>query len=278
MLTRFAPSPTGHLHLGHLLNAVAVWTLARRAGGQVRLRIEDHDRERARTDYEQSILDDIEWLGLVPDTPPIRAFRAGPCEGRQSDHLQRYEAALALLTTDGMTYACACSRREILERGARPRVDGELRYDGNCRTRALPLAPGLGVRVVMEPGLEPFDDAILGPQAQEPARQCGDLLARDRLGNWTYQFAVTVDDVVEGITDVIRGRDLLSSTGRQIRLARLLGRAAPPRFHHHPLILGPDGEKLSKSRGDAGLGELRDAGVTPAEAIARATALAGWSP
>jgi glutamyl/glutaminyl-tRNA synthetase len=130
----------------------------------------------------------------------------------------------------------------------------------------------------MEPGLEPFDDAILGPQAQEPARQCGDLLARDRLGNWTYQFAVTVDDVVEGITDVIRGRDLLSSTGRQIRLARLLGRAAPPRFHHHPLILGPDGEKLSKSRGDAGLGELRDAGVTPAEAIARATALAGWSP
>jgi glutamyl-tRNA synthetase/glutamyl-Q tRNA(Asp) synthetase len=273
VLTRFAPSPTGHLHLGHLVNIVAVWTLAGRAGGRVRLRIEDHDRERARPEYETSILDDLEWLGFEPDDPPIAAFRAGRCDGRQSDRPGRYEAALAMLTASGATYACACSRREILNRGARPDQAGELTYDGHCRSLALPFAPGMSARVVMEPGLEVFDDAMVGHQAQDPARQCGDLLARDRLGNWTYQFAVTVDDFVDGITDVIRGQDLLASTGRQIRLARLLGRKTPARFHHHPLIVGPDGEKLSKSRGDTGLRELRHAGVTPAEAIARAMAL-----
>lgn len=278
MLTRFAPSPTGHLHLGHLVNAHAVWTLARRANGRVRLRIEDHDRERARPEYEASILDDLEWLGLTPDEPPIAAFRAGRCDGRQSDHLERYERALENLASRGVAYACACSRREILERGAGMADDGELRYDGYCRDRGLPFEAGLGVRVVMEPGIEAFEDAIAGHQAQDPARQCGDLLVRDRLGNWTYQFAVTVDDIVEGITDVIRGRDLLPSTGRQIRLARLLGRQAPPRFHHHPLIVDASGEKLSKSRSDVALRELRHAGVPPAEAVARATALAGWSP
>jgi glutamyl-Q tRNA(Asp) synthetase len=278
VLTRFAPSPTGHLHLGHLVNAVAVWTLARRAGGRVRLRIEDHDRERARAEYEQSILDDLEWLDLRPDEPSIAAFRAGACGGRQSDHPNRYEAALALLNASGATYACACSRREILDRGATPDRDGELRYDGYCRHRALPVAPGYGTRAVMEPGLEVFDDAIVGRQGQDPARQCGDVLVRDRLGNWTYQFAVTVDDFVDDITDVIRGQDLLASTGRQIRLARMLGRKTPARFHHHPLIIGPDGEKLSKSRGAGSLRELRHAGVAPAEAIARATTLAGWSP
>ena len=276
--TRFAPSPTGHLHLGHLVNAVAVWTLARRSAGRVHLRIEDHDRERARPEYEQSILDDLDWLGLQPDTPTISAFRAGPCDGRQSDHPQRYEDALARLTAAGATYACACSRRDILDRGARPDRDGELTYDGYCRHRALPITQGCGIRAVMHPGLEAFDDAIVGRQVQDPALQCGDLLVRDRLGNWTYQFAVTVDDLADGITDVIRGQDLLASTGRQIRLARMLGRSTPPRFHHHPLIIGPDGEKLSKSRGDSSLRELRHAGVTPGEAIARATALARWSP
>jgi len=126
--------------------------------------------------------------------------------------------------------------------------------------------------VRLDPGVETFEDGMLGWQQQEPLAQCGDLLVRDRLGYCTYQFAVTVDDLVEGITDVIRGRDLLPSTGRQIQLARLLGRSAPPVFLHHPLIVGADGEKLSKSRHDTGLRELRAAGLTPSAVIARAEA------
>jgi glutamyl-tRNA synthetase/glutamyl-Q tRNA(Asp) synthetase len=122
----------------------------------------------------------------------------------------------------------------------------------------------------MDPGVERFVDGMLGPQQHEPLAQCGDLLVRDRVGNWTYQFAVTVDDMVEGITDVIRGHDLLASTGRQIQLARLLGRPTPATFHHHPLILNDDGEKLSKSKGDTSLRELRAAGLSPADVIALA--------
>jgi glutamyl-tRNA synthetase/glutamyl-Q tRNA(Asp) synthetase len=132
--------------------------------------------------------------------------------------------------------------------------------------------------VRLGPGVEAFDDLAMGPQSQHPATQCGDLLVRDRLGNWTYQFAVTVDDMAERVTDVIRGADLLGSTGRQIRLARLLGRPAPPRFLHHTLLMGPDGLKLSKSRGDTGIRELRAAGVAPAEVLARARELASLRP
>ena len=128
----------------------------------------------------------------------------------------------------------------------------------------------MGTRVRLDPGVETFDDGMMGPQQQEPLAQCGDLLVRDRRGNWTYQLAVTVDDMVEEITDVIRGRDLLASTGRQIQLARLLGRATPPAFVHHPLVLGVDGEKLSKSRGDTALRELRAAGVSSFEVMALA--------
>ncbi len=275
MITRFAPSPTGHLHVGHVVNAVLVWHHARKAGGLVRLRIEDHDRERARPEYEQSILDDLEWLGLVPDRPSIDDFRRGQCDGRQSDHPRRYEAALQGLIDDGLVYACGCSRGDLSERLGPVAPDGEARYDGFCRGRNLPLEPGLGLRVRLGPGSETFDDLALGLQTQQPDAQCGDLLVRDRVGNWTYQFAVTVDDMVERITHVIRGADLLASTGRQIRLARLLGRPAPPRFLHHTLLLGPDGAKLSKSRGDTGIRELRAAGVAPATVLARAREIAG---
>jgi glutamyl/glutaminyl-tRNA synthetase len=292
LITRFAPSPTGHLHLGHLLNAIYVWRLARGAGGEVRLRIEDHDRARSRPEFESSILDDLEWLGFLPDAPAIAAFRAGPCDGRQSDHPHRYDEALARLHRDGRVYGCDCSRAEIHRRsgssalaapeealadtrGGRPSAEGttpELRYDGFCSARGLQPGRGIGARVRLDPGVETFDDGMLGLQYQEPLAQCGDVLVLDRLGYWTYQFSVTVDDLVEGITDVIRGRDLLSSTGRQIQLARLLGRCAPPTFLHHPLIVGTDGEKLSKSRQDTGLRELRAAGLTPAAVIACAEA------
>jgi glutamyl/glutaminyl-tRNA synthetase len=134
---------------------------------------------------------------------------------------------------------------------------------------------GCGVRVQLEAGDEVFEDAIRGRQVQEPASQCGDLLIRDRDGHWTYQFAVTVDDLRQEIDLVIRGEDLLTSTGRQIRLARQLGRATPPVFAHHPLILKASGEKLSKSSGDTGVRELRAAGVSPAEVLGRTAAACG---
>ena len=287
MITRFAPSPTGHLHLGHVVNAIVVWDRARAAGGVVRLRIEDHDRERSRSEFERSILDDLDWLGFVPDVPAIDAFRAGPCGGRQSDHPQRYEVALATLARAGLVYGCGCSRADIARRAATLSPDGavtigdpqrpesELRYDNFCRDRGLTPGRGAGTRVRIDPGIEEFEDLMLGRQRQEPSAQCGDLLVRDRLGLWTYQFAVVVDDVAEQITDVIRGGDLLTSTGRQIRLARLLGRPQPPRFLHHPLIVDAAGQKLSKARGDTGISALRRAGMGPADVIDRARRMAG---
>jgi glutamyl-Q tRNA(Asp) synthetase len=135
--------------------------------------------------------------------------------------------------------------------------------------------PGVGLRVVLGPGQERFDDALLGPQSQTPDAQCGDLLIRDRLGQWTYQFAVTVDDYRQGVDLVIRGEDLLDSTGRQIRLAQLLGRATPPVFLHHPLVRKPGGDKLSKASGDTGLRDLRAAGAAPQELLGEAAFRAG---
>ena len=258
MLTRYAPSPTGHLHLGHVVNAIYVWGMARAAGGRVLLRMEDHDRIRCRPEYEASILEDLEWLGFEPDGglhPLVR----------QSDRDSVYREALDRLRSTHHIYACECSRKHIA---------GE-RYDGYCRERGLDDRPGRGLRVRMDAGVERVDDLLLGAIEQTPARQCGDLLLRDRDGHWTYQFAVTVDDMAQGITDVIRGEDLAASTGRQLRLRRMLGRLDRPRFAHHPLILKSSGEKLSKSAADTGVKELRRAGVSPEEAIGRAAAAVG---
>ncbi|HEX5385666.1 MAG TPA: glutamate--tRNA ligase family protein [Gemmatimonadales bacterium] len=268
-LTRFAPSPTGHLHLGHAVNAVYVWGIARALGGRVLLRIEDHDRTRCRPEFESALLEDLEWLGLEPHVGSIGEFRAGRSPFRQSDNDAPYAAALAGLAERAQVYACACSRRDLAAEAGDPFND-ETPYRGRCRERGLEPGPGRGMRVVLEPGAEGFDDSMLGPQRQEPAVQCGDLLLRDRLGQWTYQFAVVVDDMRHEIDLVIRGADLLASTGRQIRLARMLGRAREPVWLHHPLILKPTGEKLSKASRDTGLGELRAAGVSAADVLGEA--------
>jgi len=238
VLTRYAPSPTGHLHLGHVANAIYVWGMARAAGGRVLLRMEDHDRIRCRPEYEASTLDDLAWLGFVPDEglhPLVR----------QSDRDQIYRDALERLRQTHHVYFCDCSRK---------RIAGE-EYDGFCRARGLVDGPGCGLRVQMDNG--------------------GDLLLRDRDRHWTYHFAVTVDDIEQGITHIIRGEDLRSSTERQLRLRRMLGVAASPVYVHHPLILKPNGEKLSKSAGDTGVRELRDAGVSAADVIGRAAAAVG---
>ena len=144
------------------------------------------------------------------------------------------------------------------------------RYPGTCRRRALPLIDGYGWRVRLEHETIDFVDLMRGPQTQTPSAQCGDVLVRDRLNNWTYQWAVTVDDWLQGVTHVIRGEDLLDSTGRQIQLARLMGRAEPPAFLHHPLVMKSPTQKLSKSDGDTGVRELRAAGMSPSDVIALA--------
>lgn len=254
MITRFAPAPTGYLHIGHVLNAIYVWQTARRLGGRVMLRIEDHDQQRSRPEYEGALREDLAWLGFTADD-----------ESRQSDRGAIYEDALARLRARGLIYACACTRKELT---------GE-RYPGTCREKHLPEAPDLGIRVRIDPGDETFDDLRLGRQVQTPSEQCGDILLRDRLGFWTYQFAATVDDFVQQITHVIRGEDLLASTGRQIRLARLLGRDAPPAFLHHALIMKTPDQKVSKSDGDTGVRDLRAAGWTPERVIAEAARHAG---
>ena len=274
IVSRFAPAPTGLLHLGHVVNAIYVWGVTRAAGGCVLLRIEDHDRRRSRPEYERAILDDLGWLGFVPDRPALGMFDRRPCEGRQSDRSAHYEAALAGLRAAGRVYACECSRSAIVQAG-RQAADGEVRYPGTCRDKLIAEGEGRGVRVRLDAGVERFEDLRHGMQTQCPAEQCGDLLARDRDGNWTYQFAVTVDDLLQGVTLVVRGDDLLASTGRQLQLARLLGRGVPARFLHHPLIMKSPSQKLSKADGDTSVRDLRASGLTPGEVIGRAAWLAG---
>ncbi|MBI3050053.1 MAG: hypothetical protein HYY76_17275 [Acidobacteria bacterium] len=161
-VTRFAPSPTGYLHLGHVVNAIYVWGVARALGGTVLLRIEDHDRIRSRRNYDAALLEDLDWLGFAADEgrhPPVR----------QSERTGMYESALAGLRRAHHVYACACSRKDI----------GGERYPGTCRARALADAPGRGLRVQIDSGVELFVDALLGPQRQDPAGEYGDLRAAD---------------------------------------------------------------------------------------------------
>jgi glutamyl-Q tRNA(Asp) synthetase len=258
VITRFAPSPTGYLHLGHVVNAIYVWGVARALGGRVLLRVEDHDRIRCRPEYELALVEDLCWLGFVPDAGREPLLR-------QSETPWVYEQALEWLRGSTKVYACDCSRKDI----------GGERYDGRCRARGLEFTAGRGIRVQLGASAEAFEDALFGRLTQVPAEQCGDLLVRDRDGHWTYQFAVTVDDLRQDVTLVIRGRDLVSSTGRQILLARMLGRQNAPVFLHHPLIHDNSGEKLSKSAGDTGVRELRAAGLTAPEVIGIAGASVG---
>ena len=279
IISRFAPAPTGLLHLGHIVNALHVWGITHAAGGRVLLRIEDHDRQRSRSAYERAILDDLDWLGFVPDTPSTDEFRAGPCAGRQRDRDARYEAALARLHAADLVYACDCTRRDLREamdaEAADGATDGELRYSGRCASRQLEWSSGRGLRVSLAPLVERFDDLCHGPMEQRPSEQCGDMLVKDRDGNWTYQFAVTVDDLEQGVTLVIRGDDLLASTGRQIQLARLLGRTVPPVYLHHGLVMKSATQKLSKADRDTSIRDMREAGSSVEHVIGLAAHAAG---
>lgn len=240
-----------------------MWRAARARRGRVLLRVEDHDRTRCRPEYEAAIRADLAWLGFAPDAEVPR----------QSERDARYAEVLAGLEARGLAYPCACSRRDVAAL-AGDEFHAEARYPGTCRDRHVDPASTSARRVRMDPGIETFTDLRLGSQGQAPADQCGDFLIRDRNGNWTYQFCVAVDDFDQGVTLVVRGEDLLASTGRQVRLARMIGRAIPAEFLHHALIRKPGGAKLSKSDGDTGVRELRAAGLDAAEVVARAGALA----
>jgi glutamyl/glutaminyl-tRNA synthetase len=274
-VTRFAPAPTGDLHLGHLVNAVYTWGIAAATGGQVILRIEDHDRQRSRPEFEAALLDDLERLGLRPDVPSIDDFRRGPTSWRQSDAGAAYEGALAELRARGLVYACACSRSTFAAYEAdhaRPwRGPG---CPGACRALSRGEEAGVGLRVAVGAGTEAWADLLAGPRVGEPAAG-GDLLVRDRLGNWTYAFCVVVDDMRHAIDLVIRGRDLLDATAPQIRLASLLGRDSPPRFLHHPLVRHASGRKLSKAENDTSVRSLLDAGASASALLGHAARLAG---
>ena len=260
--TRFAPAPTGRLHLGHLANAISVWGLARAAGGRVLLRIEDHDRQRCRPEYEASLLDDLDRLGIAADEPSTNDLRAGSSSYRQSDNGSAYAAAVDGLARDADLYACNCSRSTFAAwREAHGRAWTGPGCPGGCRKRALEARDGLGLRVALGDGEEAWDDALLGRRTGSVAED-GDLLVRDRNGNWTYALCVVVDDLRHGVDLVVRGEDLVDSTAVQIRLGQVLRRPAPPVFAHHPLVRRPDGSKLSKADGATAIGDLLDGGAS----------------
>lgn len=266
--TRFAPAPTGYLHLGHVANALWVWGMAGSTRARVLLRIEDHDRERSRAAYDAAILDDLDWLGFEPDAGPVR----------QREHQEPYAAALDLLRMHRLVYACDCTRATYAawarQHGRRWRGPG---CPSGCRSRGLPEDDDLTLRMVLGSSPEPWDDRILGHQTGDPSLT-GDPPVRDRHGNWTYGFTVVVDDLRQSIKLVVRGEDLADATPAQIRLARLLGRRVPPMFAHHSLIRKSGGTKLSKADGDTGVRELRAAGQRAAVVIGAAAVAVGLIP
>ena len=264
--TRFAPSPTGFLHPGHLRNALWTWGAAKAFGAKVLFRLEDHDGGRCRGEFAEDAARILERFGLVPD-------EGGP-ELRQRTRNGRYEELFADLAARGLAYGCSCSRQEIARRSGGARAPGEeLAYDGFCRERRLPPGDGLAWRVRMPDEAVSCRDLLRGTLVQNPARQCGDLVARDRLGFWSYQFCVVADDLDQGVDLVVRGDDLLESCGRQLALRTMMGGDGAVAFLHHALILGPGGEKRSKRDGAVPLRDLLDAGESVESLVGKALGL-----
>jgi glutamyl-tRNA synthetase len=267
---RFAPSPTGELHLGNARTALLSWLWARQAGGQYLVRVEDIDAPRVRPKMAEQQLSELRWLGLDWDGPPLfQSLRTVP-----------YEDALCRL--NGHIYACFCSRAEIAAASA-PQGDEGPRYPGTCANltslqraeRARTRAPSLRLRV--PPGPLTFRDEIQGEQSFDAQQLVGDFVLRRGDGVFAYQLAVVVDDGASGITQVLRGADLLSSTARQILLHRLLGQPEP-RWAHAPLLIAGNGERLSKRDKSLSLSTLRGRGVDPRQIVAHLARLSGLSP
>lgn len=235
VIGRFAPSPTGSMHFGTLLAAVASFLLARTTGGRWLVRMEDLDPPRVVAGADRDMLQLLEGLGFDWDGPVIY----------QSDRSSRYREILTHLQEAGRTFACNCTRREIHADSLHSGEDGPV-YPGTCRAGMQGRRPEHAIRLRVADKVIEFNDGIQGAHAQNLAQEVGDFVLRRVDGLFAYQLAVVVDDLDFGVNQVVRGADLLSSTPRQIWLYRCLG-AKPPIYFHHPLILGEDGKKLSKS-------------------------------
>lgn len=250
---RLAPSPTGALHLGTARTALVAWLRARAAGGRLVLRIEDLDGPRVVPGAAERMLDDLRWLGLDWDEGPDVGGGCGPY--LQSQRAALYDAALDRLARAGQLFSCSCTRAELNASSA-PHGDLGPRYPGTCRggPRQPERPCALRMRMDHAPG---FVDALYGPQ---PAGGADDFVVRRSDGLYAYQLAVVVDDIAMGITEVVRGADLLSSTPRQLALYAALGASAPS-FLHVPLVLGPDRARLAKRHGAPSLAECRTRGI-----------------
>jgi glutamyl-tRNA synthetase len=268
---RYAPSPTGDLHLGNARTALLAWLWARHAGGRFLLRFEDLDRGRVRAGCAGQQAESLAWLGLDWDGDPVS----------QSGRGELYAGAIAALRERGVLYECFCSRADVRRAASAPHgPDGPI-YGGTCRglsarelaeRRSRGRPPALRVR--MEGDVR-FTDDLLGATRETLERTSGDIVVQRSDGVVAYQLAVVVDDAAQGVTHVVRGADLLASTGRQLRLYELLGLAPAPRHAHVPLLLGDDGERLAKRHGAVGLSELREGGADPRAVIGWLAASAG---
>ena len=277
---RFAPSPSGRIHLGNILCCLLAWLSVRQRGGRVVLRVEDLDTARCPRRYARQMEEDLLWLGLDWDEGPGAGGPDGPYY--QSERTALYQAALDRLADMGLVYPCFCTRAELHAASAPHREDGQVVYAGTCRRltaaeaaeRARVRPPALRLRTPEEEIA--FTDGHMGAYRENLARDCGDFLLRRSDGMFAYQLAVVVDDAAMGITEVARGADLLASTPRQLLLYRLLGLTAPS-FFHFPLLLAPDGRRLSKRDADAGLDSLRGR-ASAAEVLGKLAYLAGFNP
>ena len=271
---RFAPSPSGRMHLGNLMAALLAWLDVRSQGGEMVLRIEDLDPDRCTAAKAEQLMRDLEWLGLDWDEGGLTP------EYMQSCRFDIYAAEFAKLTEQGLTYPCYCTRAERLAASAPHRDDGTVVYSGKCARltaeeraalEAMGRRPAWRVKV---PDKEwTIQDGHMGPYTEHLRRDCGDFILRRSDGVWAYQLAVVVDDALMGVNRVVRGSDLLSSSPRQAWLHTALG-YEPPAFAHLPLLTDPTGRRLSKRDADLDLSVLREK-YTPEELTGRLAVSAG---
>ena len=269
---RFAPSPSGRMHLGNLWSSLLAWLAARSAGGRMVLRLEDLDPDRCTQAWCDQVMRDLEWLGLDWDNEPVYQSRRTPA----------YEAAFRQLEEKRLVYPCFCTRAELHAASAPHREDGQVVYAGTCRRltaaeiaeKSRNRAPAL--RLITPEERWGFTDGHMGRYEENLAADCGDFLLRRSDGMFAYQLAVVVDDAAMGVTEVVRGADLLDSTPRQLYLYYLLG-LTPPVFYHFPLLLTAEGRRLSKRDGAVGLDSLQDR-LPPEEILGRLAFLAGFNP